>query len=337
MAPDPTAAETPARPLVSIALCTYNGERYLAEQLDSLLAQDHPSFEIVAVDDGSTDGTLAILSRYAARDARLRWSRNPENLGFRRNFAEAMRRCRGALVAPCDQDDVWRPDKLRLLAAALGGAAAVYADSELVDDALAPLDRTLAGKFAMGPIADPAAFVFSNCVSGHAMLVRREVVERALPLPEGLFHDWWLAFVAAGSGGIAFCPERLVKYRQHGRSVTDIAGRRSVPRSQRPPGHALPRHEAIGARLHAFAAHEVGRATPLVLELDRLWRAWWGQWLAPRLALTAFRHRHRLFAFLRDERGRRARNALQLLPAFRLKAWFDPRAYRAAGPPAAGR
>lgn len=319
-------------PLVSIALCTYNGERFLRPQLDSLLGQDYPNLEVVAVDDGSTDGTVAILEEYAARDPRLRVFRNPRNLGYRGNFERALGLCTGELVAPSDQDDVWRTDKLRLLTETLGGAAAVYSDSELVDETLRPTGRRLSDKFAMGRIGDPAAFVFANCVSGHAMAIRRAVVERALPVPEGVFHDWWLAFVAAGSGGVAWCPEALVQYRQHDKSVTDITRRRAETRL-RPPGHALRRREEAERRLRAFVAHEVGRDDPLLVELDRRLREADRGWLAPGLALLALRHRHRLFAPLRDERGRRALNAVKLLWGLRLKRLAQPRAYSRRLPP----
>ena len=317
-------------PLISIALCTCNGERFLREQLDSLLAQDHVNLEIVAVDDASTDGTPAILEACAARDPRVRLFRNAANLGFRRNFQEAIGRCRGDFIAPCDQDDVWRPDKLRLLLEAIGDAAAAYCDSELVDGQGRPLGLRLSDKRVMGPIDDPLRLALQNCVSGHAMLFRRSLVARALPIPDGLFHDWWLALVAAGSGGIAHRPEPLVQYRQHRQAATDMAGLR---RSARPRGQGLAGFEAAEQRLHACAALEPGGLGP---ELLRLWRGCRQQYLCPRLALLAFRHRHRLFSFYPNRRKRRARYALKLLWGLRLKRLFDPNAY-ALPSPGAGR
>ena len=211
----------PTPPLISVALCTYDGERFLRPQLDSLLGQDHEALEVVAVDDASLDGTWAILEAYAARDPRLRVFRNPENLGFRRNFERAMGLCRGELIAPSDQDDVWRSEKLRRLSAALGNAAAIYCDSELIDAQGQPLGRRLSQLLPMGPIDDPATLLFDNCVSGHALLFRRSLLERALPVPEGVFHDWWLAFVAAGAGGVAYWPASW--------SSTDTSSSRSGP------------------------------------------------------------------------------------------------------------
>jgi len=316
-------------PLISIALCTYDGERYLREQLDSLLAQDWPRLEIVAVDDASRDATPAILADYAARDPRIRVDRNPVNLGFSANFERTLRLCRGELVAPCDQDDVWHPGKLTALQRALGGRAAAYCDSELVDEAGRSLGRRLSEKLRMAPVDDPAAFLFSNCISGHALLLRRALLDRALPIPEGVFHDWWLGFAAACAGGIAYCPEPLVRYRQHGRSVTDIAGRRRVAHAERPLGFRRAAVEATERRLRAFAAHPDAPRPELLREVLAGWLDWRGRWLAPGLAALLVRHRHAVFAMKHDVRARRLRSALGLLWGLRLKRLLGPHAYGA--------
>jgi glycosyltransferase involved in cell wall biosynthesis len=318
-------------PLISIALCTYNGERFLRPQLESLLGQDHAELEVVAVDDGSSDGTVAILEAYARRDARVVIHRNAENLGYRRNFERAMSLCRGELVAPCDQDDLWRPDKLRRMAAALGDSAAVYCDSELIDAEGRPLGRRMSQLFPMAPIDDPAGFFFGNTVSGHAMLFRRVLLERALPIPEGLSHDWWLAFVAAAEGGVAWCPEPLVGYRQHDTTVTDVARLRSG--AWRPPGRGTARYLATEQRLRAFAGYLGGRDGGLSAELLRLWVERRDRFFCGALARLALRHRDRLYALQRPGRVRRVREALQLAWGLRLMRLVQSISYRA--PPAA--
>jgi hypothetical protein len=318
-------------PLISIALCTYNGERFVREQVESLLAQDYANLEVVAVDDASTDGTAAILEACAARDPRLRLFRNATNLGFRLNFERAMGLCRGELIAPSDQDDVWRTDKLRLLQSSLGDAAAAYCDSELIDELGHPLGRRLSQKFPMGRIDDPASFLFDNCVAGHALLLRQSLLERALPIPEGMFHDWWLAFVAASASGIAYCPEPLVQYRQHAASVTDIARLRRVDRGSGPPGRSAARVETDERRLRAFAAHLGGSADGLVRELLRLWLCRKEQVLSPALFGLALRNRERIFAFKRDA-ARRVLAAAKLLVGLRLKRLAQPRAFDRSPP-----
>lgn len=121
-------------PLISVALCTYNGRRYLDEQIDSLLAQDYPNLEFVIHDDGSDDGTWERLCEIAAQEPRLRCHRNSTRLGSTENFEAALSACRGGLLAPCDQDDRWAPQKLSRLYAAMGSATLIYCDSELMDE-----------------------------------------------------------------------------------------------------------------------------------------------------------------------------------------------------------
>ena len=99
-------------PLISIALCTYNGERFVREQLDSLVNQTYKNIEIIAVDDHSSDQTFAILENYKSKFKNIRTFQNNANLGFRKNFEKALRECTGEYIALSDQDDVWRLDKI---------------------------------------------------------------------------------------------------------------------------------------------------------------------------------------------------------------------------------
>jgi glycosyltransferase involved in cell wall biosynthesis len=203
-------------PRVSVALCAFNGERWLAEQLDSVLAQDGVEVDVVAMDDASTDGTFAILQAYAAKDPRVRVYRHEENLGHLRSFEQCMDLCEAPLIAPCDQDDVWEPTKLATLAAAIGEADLAYCDSLYVDADGRSLGRRLSGdRTVMHAGRDPLRFAFENTVSGHALLVRKSVVERAHPFPVGFFHDWWLAMQAAGGAGVVYVDKPLVRFRRH--------------------------------------------------------------------------------------------------------------------------
>lgn len=214
-------AATPA-PLVSVALCTYNGGPYLEEQLASLRAQTWRRIEIVAVDDASTDASWDILQRAAASMPTLRIHRNERNLGFVANFERAMALCRGDLIAPCDQDDIWLPTKLETLVNAIGSHTLAYCDSAIVDQDGRPLGVRVSDRIRMVQGSDPLPFTFWNCISGHAMLFRRDLLARALPIPHARYHDWWIAFVAASLGSIVYVDEPLVAYRQHARSQTDF-------------------------------------------------------------------------------------------------------------------
>lgn len=211
-------------PKVSIALCVYNGATHLRAQLDSLLAQQHEALEIIASDDASSDASVAILAEYAARDTRLKVSRNPQNLGFSANFAQTLSRCNGDFICPSDQDDVWHPEKITRLLAAIGEHDLTYCDSTMVDAAGRSLGRRLSQDRAMYSGRDPLAFLLTNCISGHAMLFRRSLLTRALPMPPALYYDWWLAIVAACGQGVRYIDAPLVQFRRHERTVTALGG-----------------------------------------------------------------------------------------------------------------
>jgi glycosyltransferase involved in cell wall biosynthesis len=209
-------------PLVSIALCTYNGSRYLAQQLDTLVAQTYKNIEIVVVDDCSTDDTVAILKDYASKYPQFKIYQNEKNLGFTGNFEKAVKLCTGELIALCDQDDLWHPQKIELQVEALKDNVFVYHDSEFINDDGTTMNKKMSDLMNLYRGDQPTAFLFFNCVSGHAILMKRGLADAALPLKKGYFHDWWLAYVATNIGKIDFIPQCLVQYRQHEKSETNI-------------------------------------------------------------------------------------------------------------------
>jgi glycosyltransferase involved in cell wall biosynthesis len=221
-------------PRVSVALCAYNGERFLRDQLDSLLAQEDVELEVVIVDDGSTDGSLALLREYAVRDPRIRVVANEQNLGHLKSFAKCMALCSHALIAPSDQDDLWHPRKLATLAAAIGDADMAYCNSAYIDAAGTPLGRGISDDLKiMHSGRDPMKYVFQNTVSGHALLVRREVFDAALPFPELLYHDWWLAIRAAAGNGVVYVDQPLVQFRRHVSADSPLGKKKLQTRRER--------------------------------------------------------------------------------------------------------
>jgi glycosyltransferase involved in cell wall biosynthesis len=218
-------------PDISIVVTTFDGERFLREQLDSILAQTVPPGEIVVVDDGSRDGTMAILEAYAAADPRFRIFRNEENLGYVRNFEKGMRLATGALVALSDQDDVWLPHKLATLHSRLGDGLIVYSDSELVDEEGRRLGRRMSDVMNQIGYDNCLMYAVGAWAPGHAMLFRRELVELCLPFPTLVTHDFWLGFTATCHGAIRYVDEPLVLYRQHrGNAIGAGTGARKAGR-----------------------------------------------------------------------------------------------------------
>ncbi|WP_298439771.1 glycosyltransferase family 2 protein [Geobacter sp.] len=206
-----------AVPLVSIALATYNGARFLEEQLASLFAQSYPALEIIATDDGSSDGTVEILRRYE-QEGRIRFVANDRRLGFCRNFERALSLCSGEYIALADQDDVWDRGKIEILVRELGDSSLIYSDAELIDAAGKPLAPSLVAASGIRPLAGHCfrELVCNSSVTGCTALFRRELLDLALPFPEEEpFHDWWLSLVASCRGGLRFLDTPLVRYRQH--------------------------------------------------------------------------------------------------------------------------
>ena len=201
-------------PLISIVMATYNGEKYLREQVDSLLAQSYPSLEFVFVDDASSDETLAILQEYVSRDPRIRLIANPINQGLLATFETGIRAAKGEMIALSDQDDVWMPEKISLLASAIGSHSLIYADSALTNAA-----GTVTGKFSdrnhLCHYPTALHYVFGTKAMGHAMLFKREIIDIALPFPDYVGHDYILGFAGAALNGVAYFPQTLVNYRQH--------------------------------------------------------------------------------------------------------------------------
>ena len=310
--------------LVSIALCTYNGAKYLAEQLDSLLAQTYRDIEIIASDDASTDGTIAILNDYARRDSRIKVFAHPDNVGLTRNFQRALLLCNGAFIAPCDQDDIWLPEKISKLIAALGNRVLAYCDSEFVDEKRNPLGKKMSEMVWMVSTDDPMPFAFANCVSGHAMLFRREVLQYGVPVPPNFFYDWWLATVAAAMGGVVYHDEPLVSYRQHATNITDTLGRRDADRL--PRGHSIRFLDETLVRLEAIAAVP-GKHGKFAAKISRLWRAREKQWISLRLGLLMVRNRDRLFCISRTRRRTVRRQCKQYFYGLRIKRLTNPYEY----------
>ena len=219
-------------PLIDILLATYNGARYLAPQLDSLLGQTHQHFRLLVSDDGSTDATLDILRGYrAAFGERLMLlpNRSP-GAGVVRNFERLMQASladgQAQWAASCDQDDVWLPDKLATqwaemqrieVQAGTQTPCLVHGDLTVVNERLEVISPSFAAYQRADPAAATALSLLSvNQVTGCAMMVNRALLRMALPVPpEAIMHDWWCALIS-GSGRRSYLHAPLLLYRQHG-------------------------------------------------------------------------------------------------------------------------
>lgn len=221
---------------ISVALCTYNGARYVEAQLDSYMAQTRRPDELVVCDDISTDHTPTILAEFERRATfPVRIERNANRLGSTKNFEKAIGLCTGDLIATSDQDDVWLPEKLALSEAKFAAqpdCGLVFTNAEVVDESLVPVGHQLWDAIQFGLRAQwrvQRGHVFEILlrqwlVTGATMMFRAEYRPVVLPIPENWIHDGWIAFIIGALAPIACVRQATVKYRQH--AAQQIGGKK---------------------------------------------------------------------------------------------------------------
>lgn len=228
---------------IDILLAIYNGARFLPEQLASLTAQTHADWRLLVRDDGSNDGSLEVVRKWAAKvpqpveiiaDGR-------KGMGASLNFAALLEQSDAPWFAFCDQDDAWLPEKLAVMLEAVlreeksagqGAPVLSFSDLLVVDDKLAPVAPSF---WELGRI-DPAAgdtelsrLMVRNCVTGCASMGNAALRDFGLPVPGGArMHDWWLAMVASAFGSLVPVHQPTIRYRQHGGNVVGAADSRSM-------------------------------------------------------------------------------------------------------------
>lgn len=205
-------------PLVSVALCTYNGEKYLAEQIESIINQTYTNLDIVIVDDRSTDNTFVIAKQYAEKDARIRCICNPENLGFNKNFEKAVSLTHGDFIAISDQDDIWEPEKIQVLVDSIKDNWLVFSNSIYITEDGTPTGNSLLQGFKFGNW-DFRSTLILNYITGHTCLIAREFLQYVLPFPKAGYYDWWMGFIALYDNKITYVDRVLTRYRVHESSV----------------------------------------------------------------------------------------------------------------------
>lgn len=269
---------------VSVALCTHQGERFLAEQLRSIAGQDLLPVELVVCDDRSTDGTAGVVARFAeSAPFPVRFHVNESRLGVAANFSRAISLCEGTVIALADQDDVWLPGKLERLVGALDRRPAVgaaFSDAELVDGSLRPLGRTMFDVTRFTPrrrqrfVAGRGLEVLlaRNVVCGATLAFRSSLRDVLLPIPTTGLHDMWLSTLLCAVTEVAVVDEPLVRYRQHGANqvgapATGLRSKLARRRTQGVFGDELAHYRGMCARL---AAQPPGTVEPHTVEiLDR--------------------------------------------------------------------
>jgi len=216
--------------MISVCMTTYNGERYLREQLVSILDQLGKGDELIISDDSSTDTTLEIIRDLG--DARIRLLTGNSFYSPIYNIENAIKKASGELLVLADQDDIWLENKLAVVREKLGHkierAALVMMDGYIIDGDGMRTGQTIFRR--QPPKKGVLANLYDNCFTGCTLAFTRPLLELALPFPAGIpMHDAWLGILALLRGEVEFAPEKTIEYRRHG---TNLSYRRRNPLRQ---------------------------------------------------------------------------------------------------------
>lgn len=213
---------------VSVALASCNGERYIGDQLQSILAQTRPPDQWVIRDDCSDDRTVEIIREFS-RHAKGPFSLevNSERLGYARNFSKALQACDGDVVFLSDQDDIWQPEKIEQVLQVLTQRTNIQVllhDAEMADESGQGTGLTKLGQIHAAGMPESAFFM------GSCMATRASYLDAVLPIPvEYPEHDHWLAEIARALGMLYVLEEPLQRYRRHGSNQSLHPANRTTP------------------------------------------------------------------------------------------------------------
>jgi glycosyltransferase involved in cell wall biosynthesis len=226
-----TSKITSQKPLISVAMATYNGEKYLEEQLDSILSQTLKPSEIIVCDDHSTDNTGQILEKYQQAGL-IKYFVNEQRLGFIGNFKRAVSLTPpDHYIALSDQDDVWLPEKIEAAADLLlkmedvNRPSMVFSDLVFVDEEKNLLNKSFRNELGQtGYIYCLDTLLFGSFVNGCTMLMNPSMRNYFKTIPEHgvLNHDTWMSLIAYTFGEVAMLPESLILYRRHSNNATGL-------------------------------------------------------------------------------------------------------------------
>ena len=208
--------------LVSVAMASYNGEKYIAAQLESIINQTYKNIEIIITDDASSDNTVPIIKDFQARYPFIQLFINAVNSGVTKTFEHSFKNCSGDFIAIADQDDVWELNKIEILLDELGHEDAIYSNSLLIDKNGQSLQKEFKSLMHLQSYYNGAPFLMGNCIPGHTILMKADFAKKITPLPAEMMFDRWISFCAAANNGIKYVDKPLVQYRQHDNNAVGV-------------------------------------------------------------------------------------------------------------------
>lgn len=218
-------------------MATYNGEKYLTAQIDSILSQSIQDIELVISDDCSTDGTFRILNSYALKDNRVKVFRNEVNLGYLKNFERVLSLTKGDYIALSDQDDIWTNNHLEILLDNIGNSVLSCGNVSITNECGTETGHTWDDIHLTNVMPKDnnhklmSLIYFRGCYQGASMLFKRELLKYLTPFPPNItFHDFWISCVACLYGGIAYSEDVIAYYRIHGNNLSGNHNNRFIRR-----------------------------------------------------------------------------------------------------------
>lgn len=209
--------------LISIAMATYNGEKFLQEQLDSIVNQTYKNLEIIICDDCSTDNTIDIIKDFQKRDRRIKLYQNEKQLGVLKNFEKAISLCSGEYIAISDQDDIWVANKIEIMFSEIEENILIYHDDVLIDRSGKLIHNSFfeSNEIFINKEHKTKALILDNWILGHACMFSSQLKKDILPIGHEMEHyDMWIAIVASKVGKIKYLNKQLVLWRQHGTNTS---------------------------------------------------------------------------------------------------------------------
>jgi len=240
-------------------MAAYNGEKYLREQVDSILCQTYQDFELIICDDCSTDSTPLILKEYEKNDPRIKCYFNEGNLGFKKNFEKAINFCAGDYIALSDQDDIWTNDHLELLLSNIHNFDFIFSQSSFIDESgkktgkAYPFYReTYMKKVKKLNRLDLFYLIFvRNHVQGCTVLFKKDLLPFFLPIPDIIkYHDWWFALATSFFFKMHYLNRITVYYRIHENNASD--DEKDLTRQQKRNNYYHSRYNLISSFCERF-------------------------------------------------------------------------------------
>ena len=223
---------------VDILMATYNGEKYLRPQIDSILNQTFKDFNLIICDDCSKDSTWQILEEYQKRDSRVKIIKNEKNLGYNKNFEKLLSYVESDYFMLSDQDDFWLENKVEESYKKITSENLnlVCSDLEVVDGDLNTIHKSMWEfwpdyniKTKIKKSKDYRSCLMTNCITGCTTIINSKLIPKLVPLPGyPIVHDWWIGLVAGSMGEIGYIEKPLIKYRQHGNNQIGYVATKTI-------------------------------------------------------------------------------------------------------------